>query len=503
MYELNDLLLILKSTQPIINIQTHEERRAINLVHACGMRLNKQILQWSVTQGLVNTSSGNKELSLVARGRELSAEDRANPKLILQEIAKSKTPGLYILLDFHPYLEDAYIVRMLKEIAQDQLVSGHHLVFISAELQMPPELSRLTAQFSLSLPDREKLRKLVASELQIWQKREGNESSRHDPEAMELLVNNLSGLTVSESQRLIRNAIYDDEAITASDIDRVQKAKYELLGKEGILSFEYETAKFDQVGGLSKLKRWLGLRKEIFLAPKGDSKLDKPKGILLVGIQGSGKSLAAKAVAGAWGVPLLRLDFGALYNKFFGESEKNIRHALALAEVMSPCVLWIDEIEKGISTGDYDSGTSQRILATLLTWMAENSAAVFLVATANNIQALPPELIRKGRLDEIFFVDLPDAETRNEIFRIHLEKRGIKVRGLESTSLIEQTAGFSGAEIEQVVVSALYNAHAQNEKLSLAMLLAETEQTQPLATVMREDIEQLQRWAQERTVMAH
>jgi len=208
-------------------------------------------------------------------------------------------------------------------------------------------------------------------------------------------------------------------------------------------------------------------------------------------------------VAGAWGVPLLRLDFGSLYNKFFGETEKNIRHALELTEVMSPCVLWIDEIEKGISTGDYDSGTSQRVLATLLTWMAENSKAVFIVATANNIDSLPPELIRKGRLDEIFFVDLPDAATRREIFTIHCSKRSVKCDGLDFNALAETTDGFSGAEIEQVVVSAMYRSYATTEPVTTESLQREISTTRPLSVVMSEPLARLRGWAADRTVYAN
>ena len=283
----------------------------------------------------------------------------------------------------------------------------------------------------------------------------------------------------------------------------MQKAKYELLGQDGVLSFEYETASFNQVGGLAALKQWLSIRREAFLADESELTLDRPKGILLVGIQGSGKSLAAKAVAGVWHVPLLRLDFGTLYNKFFGETEKNIRKALELAEVMAPCVLWVDEIEKGISTGDSDSGTSQRVLATLLTWMAENRNPVFIVATANDIKSLPPELIRKGRLDEIFFVDLPAPSTRAEIYRIHLEKRESDPAAFDLMELADRSVGFSGAEIEQVVVSGLYRSMAQKQALSQTMLLEEITQTRPLSVVMADEISQLQAWAKDRTVPAN
>ena len=247
---------------------------------------------------------------------------------------------------------------------------------------------------------------------------------------------------------------------------------------------------------------WINQRKAAFLQ-EFDSPLDVPKGIMLLGVQGSGKSLAAKAVAGAWEVPLLRMDFGALYNKFFGETEKNIRDSLKAAEVMAPCVLWMDEIEKGIATGDYDSGTSRRVLASLLTWMAENKKPVFIVATANDIASLPPELVRKGRLDEIFFVDLPDANTRAEIYAIHLSKRGQQPPDFDIHRLAAESEGFSGAEIEQAVVAALYAAHARAATITTQHVLEEIKATQPLSVVMAEKITSLQQWAQGRTVAAN
>ena len=278
------------------------------------------------------------------------------------------------------------------------------------------------------------------------------------------------------------------------------KAKYELISQEGVISFEYDTAHFADVAGLSNLKEWLSQRQKSFTGKQGS--LDKPKGIMLLGVQGCGKSLAAKAVAGAFGVPLLRLDFGALYNKFYGETEKNLQKSLETAEVMAPCVLWMDEIEKGIAHSDTDDGLSQRILGSLLTWMAEHKANVFIVATSNDIKKLPPELVRKGRLDEIFFVDLPDGNTRRSLFEIHLRQRNLAPSGFDLTTLTTVSDGFSGAEIEQAIVSSLYAAHAQNASLDTQHLLEELERTRPLSIVMAEKIHYLRAWAKERTVPA-
>ena len=242
------------------------------------------------------------------------------------------------------------------------------------------------------------------------------------------------------------------------------QAKYELLNRGGILHYEYDTASFKDVGGLENLKSWLSLRKAAFLNDGNASHLDTPKGILLIGVQGCGKSLAAKATAGVFGLPLLRLDFATLYNKYHGETEKNLRESLKTADVMAPCVLWIDEIEKGLAGSGGETGTTQRVLGSFLTWMAEKNSQVFVVATANDISALPPELIRKGRFDELFFVDLPAAAVREQILDIHLRNREQDPETLDLTTIAAATDGVSGAEIEQAIVSALYAAHAPNSR---------------------------------------
>jgi SpoVK/Ycf46/Vps4 family AAA+-type ATPase len=250
------------------------------------------------------------------------------------------------------------------------------------------------------------------------------------------------------------------------------------------------------------MKRWLEARKDIFLSDSPPVGLDPPKGLLLLGVQGSGKSLAAKAVAGAWGLPLLRLDFAALYNKYYGETERNLRESLRTAELMAPCVLWIDEIEKGLASDGDDGGPGKRILGTLLTWMSERRSRAFLVATANDIEALPPELLRKGRFDEIFFVDLPSESARTGIFRIHLGKRGLDVAKFDCPALAKQAQGFSGAEIEQAVIAALYSAHARKQVLNTDHVSAEINATRPLSVLMAEKVAYLRAWASTRTVPA-
>jgi SpoVK/Ycf46/Vps4 family AAA+-type ATPase len=322
------------------------------------------------------------------------------------------------------------------------------------------------------------------------------------PEILKCIIKNLSGLSISEIEQIVQKTLRAN-TITEEHVAEIIRSKYTLLNKEGVLSYEHDTARFSDVGGLLHLKEWLQQRQAIFLQEQKIAGLDIPKGILLLGIQGSGKSLAAKAVAGTWSVPLLRLDFGTLYDKYIGETERKTRESLKMAERMAPCVLWMDEIEKGIALETNDGGVSRRILSTLLTWMAERKSAVFLVATANDIQTLPPELMRKGRFDEIFFVDLPDAETRKEIFTIHLKKRSMKPEDFDLEALVNASVGFSGSEIEQAVVSGLYSLVGGSGVLTSDILLNELRATRPLSVVMSEKIEALREWARDRTVMAN
>jgi len=417
----------------------------------------------------------------------------------LKRVKQDVRANLYVFCDLHPYLDEPKLVRLLKDIALSEAPMAPTVVLVSHALKLPPEVQRLAARFSLSLPGEEELLAIVREEATRWSERNRGARVRTDNRTLQQVVKNLRGLSHAEARALARNVICDDGAITQDDLPELNRAKFRLLDLDGVLGFEYETARFAEVGGLANFKRWLAERQGAFLGGQGD---DLPRGVMLVGVQGGGKSLAAKAVAGLWGLPLLRLDFACLYNKYFGETERNLREALALAEQMAPCVLWMDEIEKGLATGDMDGGVSQRVLGTLLTWMAERTAPVFMVATANAIDRLPPELLRKGRFDELFFVDLPDLATRAEIFRIHLARREMQPDGLGLMALAEASEGFSGAEIEQVVVSAVYAAQAQQRPVDQAMLLESLRATAPLSVVMSEHLSALRAWAQGRTVRA-
>jgi SpoVK/Ycf46/Vps4 family AAA+-type ATPase len=405
-----------------------------------------------------------------------------------------------VLLDFHPYLEDAIHVRSLKDIALNQSNAYSTVMIVGYALKVPVELRPFIAYFRLPLPTLEQLRAIVFDVAGEWGAEHDNREVETTNKAMDLLVRNLAGLTATDARRLAAKAINDNGAIEETEMPEVMRAKYELLGRDSLLSFEHETVQFAEIGGMKKLREWLLLRKSFFY-DGGNSILDPPRGVLLLGVQGCGKSLAAKAAAGIFAVPLLRLDFGVLYNKYYGETERNMRKALETAEVMSPCVLWMDEIEKGLAPDDNDDGLSRRILGTLLTWLSEKRKAVFIVATANDITRLPPEMVRKGRFDEIFFVDLPSAENRKSILEIHLRKRGLDPTKFNLDELAKATEGFSGSEIEQAIVSAMYSAGAQTASVTQEKLLAEIRQTKSLSVVMSEKIDELRDWAKDRTVL--
>ncbi len=491
MPDLLDLEIIMHSKVPLIVVETFEEPRAIEMILRLGIKQNRPVFAWSITEGL-------KRMDLEhSVGERLTNE----PDATLSHIKATGRPGIYILCDFHPFLQDnPKNVRLLKEIAMRHDQLQHSVILLSHALVIPPEIKRYCAQMELALPSDEELLHLVREEATLWSNQNRGQKVKTDSKTLDKLVANLRGMTYSDARRLARGVIFDDGAITSTDLPELNKAKFNLLDMDSILSYEYDTADFADVGGLDGLKRWLQQRRGAFHQPS--EKLETPKGILLLGVQGGGKSLAAKAVAGMWGVALLRLDVGALYNKFIGETEKNLRDALKLADTLAPCVLWLDEVEKALASDDSDGGTSRRVLGTLLTWMAERKAPVFIVATSNDITRMPPELVRKGRLDEIFFVDLPDEAVRRDIFSIHLRKRQLNPDQFELELLARASDGFSGAEIEQAIVSALYRCVAENADMNSQHLLHEIAVTSPLSMVMAEQLLALRTWAAERTVSA-
>jgi hypothetical protein len=484
---LRDLEAIIRSRTPLIAVESNEEPQVVRMVRKISQRLQLKAYRWTVSDGLQAFEPCDQPNQSVHKSNELLAYIKTNA-----------SNCLFVLLDFHPFMQDMLHLRQLKDIALNYNKHYSTVVLVGHSLQVPEELRPYTACFKLPLPTPDELRGIVLDEAAEWGAEHGRRDVQTTNKVLDLLVRNLAGLTATDARRLARKAINDDGAISESDIPEVMRAKYELLGRDAPVSFEYETTKFSEIGGMARLRNWLDMRKRFFL--EEDAALDPPRGVLLLGVQGCGKSLAAKATAGILGVPLLRLDFGVLYNKYYGETERNLRKALEMAEVMSPCVLWMDEIEKGLAADGNDDGLSRRVLGTLLTWMAEKKKAVFLVATANDITQLPPELIRKGRFDEIFFVDLPGEANRSDIFCIHLCKRNLDPTNFDLPALILASDGFSGSEIEQAIVSAMYTAHAQGREVGQDDLLAEIKQTRPLSVVMSEKVEEIRQWASTRTV---
>ncbi len=483
------LEVLFQARYPILVVETTEEERFRELLEKLSVRNEWPLFVWSVADGLCRFKFGSPER--VAETYSLTEA--------LHHVHKSPQNGVFLWLDAHPFLSDPVNVRLIKNIVQRRHQVDRTMVFVSHQLTLPPELHRYATDFRLSLPTQDELRRLVREEAELWSGANGGQKVRGEAEALVQMVRLLAGLTMDDARRLVREAIQDDGAILLNDLDRIKQAKNALLNREGVLTLEQDSAGFADLGGFGGLKAWLELRRAAFL---GDAALDAPKGALLTGVQGCGKSLAARCVAGSWQLPLLRLDFGALFNMYIGESERNLRHALATADAMAPCVLWVDELEKGLA-GDrssQDGGVARRMLASLLTWLAERKRPVFLMATANQIADLPPELVRKGRFDEIFFVDLPSAEDRASILRIHLTRRQLDPAGFDVEGLAALADGFSGAEIEQAIVSARYAAHAEKRELDDGLIRQELARTRPLSVLMAEPIAAMRAWAAERAV---
>jgi AAA+ superfamily predicted ATPase len=491
MSEIQNLASLIRAGHPIILIETAEEPRVVETFRHVIAQVWRPLFHWSLTNGL--------------RRLDMDLEEEVAPPeatATLTHARESKQRSIYLLCDFGGYLRYPLAARLMREIAERQNCAAHTLVLIGASVELTPELQTHVVRFELQLPDEAALGKLIRDEAFLYSREHGGKRVEIDQAALKKIVRNMLGLKLDDARRIARQLIFRDGAISHHDLPEVAKLKFELLNRDGLLHFEYDTAAFADVAGLSRMKRWVDTRRAIFIGETTAPGLDAPKGLLLLGVQGCGKSLAAKAVAGSFGVPLVRLDFGALYNKFHGETEKNLRESLANAEAISPCVLWCDEIEKGLATSDSDDGVSRRVLGYLLTWMAERKKPVFLVATANDVSRLPPELLRKGRFDEIFFVDLPSDAARDEVLRLHFEKRDIAWEGFELNTLVAATAGFSGAEIEQVIVSSLYAAHAESLPLAQRHLLDEIRNTRPLSVLMAERVQELREWAKTRTVPA-
>ncbi|GGA31255.1 AAA family ATPase [Dyella nitratireducens] len=491
MSELDDLSTLVRAATPLLVIETIDEQRVIECFRHVIAQALHPLWRWTLTNGL-------ERLDFNAPSNPEVASDATST---LNAIRAEQERSIYLLFDFQPLLQYAVTLRQMRDIVQRQRSAAHTLVLVGAKVELPQELESLATRVPLALPDIKELAGIMRGEAAAWQ-RENNRKLEVDNEAARIIVRNLVGLSAPDARRIVRKLIYNDGALNANDLPELMKAKFELLNRSGLLHYEYATASFADVAGVSQVREWVQRRRAVFLDPSPNPALDPPKGVLLLGVQGCGKSLVSKAIAGGFGVPLIRMDFGSLYDKYQGETEKNLREALASCETLAPCVLWIDEIEKGLASGGEDGGVSRRVLGYLLTWMAERKAKVFVVATANAVHELPAELLRKGRFDEIFFVDLPKPEVRAAIFAMHLKRRKLDTNEFDLNALVQASEGFSGAEIEQSIVSALYDASGNGGALDQATLLHALQTTKPLSVLMREQVDALRAWAQSRCVPA-
>jgi hypothetical protein len=409
-----------------------------------------------------------------------------------------------VILDLADHLKDARTLRLLKDVVHQFERTGATLILLDCRDHLPDSVRHMACTFELELPDEARLEQLAKSTL-----REANERRRIsvdvDRTTFTTIVRNLQGLSLRQARRVIMECVMDDRRLDFTDVPRILAAKRRELQGGGLLEFVDAPASLDEIGGLKRLKDWLGKRQDALSAKASQFGIPAPRGVLMLGVQGAGKSLSAKAVATAWGRPLLRMDVGALYDRYVGESERRLRDTLKQAEMMAPIILWIDEIEKAFASAasqSTDGGLSKRMFGTLLTWMQEHTAPVFLIATANDIEALPPELLRKGRFDEIFFVDLPTIDARHAILSIHLKKRGREPTQFDLDTLAEASAGFSGAEIEQAIITALCDAFAARQELSNGHVLEALKSSPPLSVTMAERIASLRSWAASRCVPA-
>ncbi len=488
----DELRLLVNSRHPIITVETAEEERFEQMLLEVAMELGVPLYEWSVTAGL------SKYHGAAIYKTEEPEQGLANIPLI---------PGdaIFLLKDFGRYCENDRICRRLRDLAEKFRTARRAIVILAPSVELPAELAAESAPFALGLPTAEELLPGVKSVL-AEVNRDQHIPVSLDVAGMAQVARNLAGLSGEEAMRTLRMCILSRGHADAGLLDDVMEAKLQALKSDGLIETVRRDASFGDVAGLKKLREWI-LKRKSALSPEGRKfGLEPPKGILITGVQGCGKSLAARAVAGEWGFELARLDAGALYDKFVGESEKKLHKALELAQKLAPMVLWIDEIEKAFasagSSGDADAGLSQRLLATLLTWMQDRESGVFLAATSNNITVLPPEMMRKGRFDEIFFVDLPNAEVRAALFALHLKKRGRDAAGFDLPKLAAGSEGFSGAEIEQAIVAGLYSAFAQKQQLTTEILLAEIKATQPLSVTRAEEVAEIRQWAKTRAAAA-
>lgn len=496
--KIDQLRDMLRAYYPVIYLTSFEYDKTRQNVRVIAKSISGdyEVFEWNIVDGLGKQSSREKGITKIP-----NLEDPEEVLRYISEQLNNETPQIFILEDYHMYIQYPNIKVRLRQLAETLRYHRKHIILLSSVMVLPDELQKYITVLDLPLPNRNDLDKVL-------QDVAGNAKVTLNENQRKKLIDAALGMTVMEADlafclAAVKNH-FDENSVTT-----VSQEKEQIIRKSGLLDYYQVNEDLTNVGGIRFLKDWLNKRKLAYDFKAQLWHLPEPKGVLLLGVPGCGKSLTAKCIASLWNMPLLRLDIGKVFQGLVGSSEENIRRAISIAEVVAPCVLWIDEIEKGLSgsksSGVSDGGTTSRIFSTLLTWMQEKTKPVFVVATANDISNLPPELLRKGRFDEIFFVDLPNKKDRKNIFEIHLRKKGFDPDNLGTEKLAEESLGFNGAEIEECVNEAMFSAFTENPdnpKLMIRHLIDAIKSIVPLSSTMKEQIDALRKWAKTRAKMA-
>lgn len=485
-----ELNVLIQAQYPLIYLVTSEEERSEQSISAIAQSLKPQrrVYVWTATHGIVEHGQARS-----------TQHNTLSPQAAIEWIIRHKEPGIFILKDLHPFTDDAVTVRSLRDAIASFKNTNKNIVLMSPLQKVPVELEKEVVVIDFDLPDMGELNKVLTNHLDQNQ----NRGRRLTTDGRERLLRAALGLTKDEAEKVYRKAQVTAGKLTEEEVDIVLSEKRQLIRRNGILEYIEEDETIDAVGGLEELKKWVKQRSNAFTERAREYGLPQPKGMLILGVPGCGKSLIAKTTSRLWGLPILRLDMGRVYDgSMVGRSEANLRNALKTAESISPVILFIDELDKSFAgsagSGDSDGGTSSRIFGSFLTWMQEKKSPVFVMATANRVERLPGEFLRKGRFDEIFFVDLPTPEERQDIFSIHLSKRRTDISRFDLDQLAKMSDGFSGAEIEQAIVAAMYEAFAQDREFHQLDIIAALKATLPLSRTMQEQVTALRDWARQR-----
>lgn len=483
-----ELNVLIQAQYPLIYLVTSEEERSEQAIAAIAqMKPQRRVYIWTVTHGIVE----------FGQPRNVTQHNTVSPEAAVEWVIRQREPGIFIFKDLHPFIDSPAVTRWLRDAIASFKDTQKTILLMSPVQTVPIELEKEVVVLDFPLPDMTELNEVLTQQL------EQTRSRRITTETREKLLKAALGLTRDEAEKVYRKAHVTASKLTETEVDIVLSEKKQLIRRNGILEYIEEDETLDSVGGLEELKHWLRQRSNAFTERAREYGLPQPKGMLILGVPGCGKSLIAKTTSRLWGLPLIRLDMGRVYDgSMVGRSEANLRNALKTAESISPAILFIDEIDKAFagSTGsaDSDGGTSSRIFGSFLTWMQEKTSPVFVMATANRVERLPSEFLRKGRFDEIFFVDLPNNQERKEIFQIHLSKRRRDITRFDLDQLVGICEGFSGAEIEQALIAAMYEAFAQDREFTQLDIIAAIKSTLPLSKTMSEQVTALRDWARQR-----